>query len=42
VIDTREDLMAAFTGAFEQMRGPGWRQFFIDLVESMPRQFKNY
>jgi hypothetical protein len=36
VINSREDLVHALTAAFQQMQGPGWRQFFIDLVQSMP------
>ena len=40
VIDSQDQLWAAVLRAHETMSGVEWRQYFIDLVNSMPRRLE--
>jgi hypothetical protein len=40
VIDSRDDLINALNTAHAKMSDISWRQYFINLVDSMPRRIE--
>jgi hypothetical protein len=40
VITTRDDLLSALTAAYEKLRDESFRQFFINLCNSMPKRLE--
>ncbi len=40
LITSNEQLLEALNHVYEQMRDVSWRQYFINLIDSMPRRLQ--